>query len=1212
MNLSPKTTFLFALFLSTLSSLAQTAPGSDRAVLKSGEESWRGVVIETVARNSEAERAGLQEGDMVLSWSRGDSHGEILSPFDFGRVEVEQKPRGTVILEGFRGAAKRTWTLRPDDWGTDVRPDFVEPRLSVYVTALKLAKASKMAEAHERWQAVARAADASQAVWIRSWVWFHVAKLLTDARQWKESDGAYQEAIQEGAQLTAEVRSQLLQGWARSFEQRSDYPNAKKQYERALAAAQTSAVESLLSAGALNHLGTLAMNTGDLAKAEECHRQALAMQEHLAPASLSVATSLNGLGYVFDYRGDLPKAEDYHLQALAIQENLAPGGLAVAASFIGLGSVAYYRGDLAKAEEYFGRALGIREALVPDSIMMSGNLIGLGNVSLERGDLAKAEKYFTRALAISEKQESGLHAAAGCLRNLGLVATRRGNLVEAEAFTRRALEIERKLAPDSVDFAATLNNLGDTLEERGDLAGAEKCIRQALAITEKLAPGGASNAINLENLGSALRERGDMQGAELYHRKALEIQEKRAPISFHVAQSLFNLGIDAMRRGDLAEAEEYQHKALAIQEKVAPGGLDYADTLDSLGAIALGRGGLAEAETWYRQALTIREKLASGSTVHAESLAALATVMHRLHNADAAMQLFGKALTMLESQTVHLGGTDDIRSGFRARHQGYYNDYVDLLITQNEPELAFEVLERSRARTLLETLATAHVDLRKGADPELLAKERSLRADIRAKSDRRVHLMGDQHGDEQIKAVEKEVSALTTEYQDVEARIRSSSPVYTGLTQPKPLSLREVQRLLDADTLLLEYEIGEEHSYLFAVSATSLTVHELPKRSQIEEVARPVYELLTAQNRQVKETAVQRALRLKRAEAQYPEAARKLSQMLLGPEASQLKARRLLIAGDGILQYVPFAALPSVGAEDRDQHSFVPLIVEHEIVSTPSASILQVLREGSAANKTPKKTIAVLADPVFAASDARVQKSRKAATPMARNQPEQSGAYWVETSDSVSNGLLRRSAAEVGLANGTVPFPRLIFTRREADTILQQVVPDQRMVALDFEASRATALSSDLARYRIVHFATHGLLNSEHPELSGLVFSLVDAHGKKQDGFLTLTDIYNLNLPADLIVLSACETALGKEVQGEGLVGLTRGFMYAGASRVVASVWKVDDAATAEMMGKFYSGILKDHLPPAAALKRAQVQMWKQKRWSSPFYWAGFVMQGEW
>jgi CHAT domain-containing protein len=209
---------------------------------------------------------------------------------------------------------------------------------------------------------------------------------------------------------------------------------------------------------------------------------------------------------------------------------------------------------------------------------------------------------------------------------------------------------------------------------------------------------------------------------------------------------------------------------------------------------------------------------------------------------------------------------------------------------------------------------------------------------------------------------------------------------------------------------------------------------------------------------------------------------------------------------------------------------------------------------------------------------------------------------------------LTRSLGDLGLGTrqAAAVLPRLAFSRQEADAIMAMTDPGKGMEALDFQASRETALNKDLGQYRIVHFATHGLLDNEHPELSGLVFSLVDQEGQSRDGFLDLEDIYNLTLPVDLVVLSACETGLGKQITGEGLVGLTRGFMYAGASRVLASLWKVDDEATAEVMGRFYAGMLKAGLPPAAALRQAQIEMQKQKRWTDPYYWAAFTIQGEW
>jgi CHAT domain-containing protein len=189
---------------------------------------------------------------------------------------------------------------------------------------------------------------------------------------------------------------------------------------------------------------------------------------------------------------------------------------------------------------------------------------------------------------------------------------------------------------------------------------------------------------------------------------------------------------------------------------------------------------------------------------------------------------------------------------------------------------------------------------------------------------------------------------------------------------------------------------------------------------------------------------------------------------------------------------------------------------------------------------------------------------------------------------------------------------RLAFSRQEATGILAATRGDA-MQALGFDANRTMATDPALSQYRIIHFATHSILDSQHPELSGIVLSLVDQHGESRDGFLRLHDLYNLNLPAELVVLSACQTGLGKDIKGEGLVGLTRGFMYAGAARVLASLWKVDDAATAELMKRFYQAMLGDEqLPPAAALRQAQIAISRQKQWAAPYYWAGFVFQGEW
>lgn len=320
-----------------------------------------------------------------------------------------------------------------------------------------------------------------------------------------------------------------------------------------------------------------------------------------------------------------------------------------------------------------------------------------------------------------------------------------------------------------------------------------------------------------------------------------------------------------------------------------------------------------------------------------------------------------------------------------------------------------------------------------------------------------------------------------------------------------------------------------------------------------------------------------------------------MSRILLGPAMSQLGAKRLVIVSQGALAYLPFAALPVPSAS-----GYQPLIAEHEIVNLPSVSVLSIIRRETAGRQKAAKSVAVLADPVFSKEDARVKAS------VASKQGAKDAA-----SDKALASAMKRAVRSV-MGDERAGLQRLLFSRDEAEAIASLAPAPFVLKALDFQASRVTALSDQLGQYRVIHLATHGLLDSAHPELSGLALSLVDESGREQNGYLRLNEIYNLKLNADLVVLSACRTGLGKEIRGEGLIGLTRGFMYAGAPRVVTSLWQVDDAATAELMKRFYRGMLKNGLRPAAALRSAQLEMMRRPAWRSPYFWGAFVIQGEW
>jgi CHAT domain-containing protein len=350
----------------------------------------------------------------------------------------------------------------------------------------------------------------------------------------------------------------------------------------------------------------------------------------------------------------------------------------------------------------------------------------------------------------------------------------------------------------------------------------------------------------------------------------------------------------------------------------------------------------------------------------------------------------------------------------------------------------------------------------------------------------------------------------------------------------------------------------------------------------VEAAARRLYAALTERQR----TAAPRALR--DADLSGSAEAQALSRLLLGGLGDRLdgewKGKRLLIVASGALAFVPFATLPSPASPPR------PLVADHEVVSAPSASVLVALRQAPAPAPSGT-TVAVVADPVFDPTDPRVRGgSRAPAAPSTR-----------------APGLLRALDSLGG--NG---LSRLPFSRREADAVARLVPREGLLEATGFAASRSLVVDGGLAGRRIVHFATHGLLDSAHPDLSGLVLSLVDERGRPRDGFLRMADVYNLRLPADLVVLSACQTALGREIRGEGIVGLTRGFLYAGARAVVASLWEVDDESTSELMAHFYRAMLKDGRRPADALRAAQLDLARNPRWSAPFYWAGFVIQGDW
>jgi CHAT domain-containing protein/Tfp pilus assembly protein PilF len=901
------------------------------------------------------------------------------------------------------------------------------------------------------------------------------------------------------------------------------------------------------------------------------------------------ADALYSIGSLYLDLSEMQKALTYYEQALSLfrAEGNRPREATVLNDYGGI----YYRlGQTEKGLEYLNRALAIREE-VNDSRPLAATLSNLGGIYDALGEKRKALTYYERALPLFRATGDQSNEAT-VLGNIGSVNIYIGETQKALNALNQALTINQK-SGNKFGNAFILNNIGRVYEKLGDSQEAINYYQQALSLTR--ASGDKYGEGNLpNNIGKSYDVLGERQKALDFLNKGLALRQAISDRRGE-AITLNNLGLVYYSLGDKQKALDYLNQALAVHQKVVNRSGE-ASALAGIGKIYDSLGEKQKAISYYDQAIA-HSRAVVDQAAEASALYEVSRIERDRDNLIEARSRIEASLAAVESLRAKVV-SQQLRASFLASVRKYYEFNVGLLMQlhKQRPKEGFDAAalaasEKGRARSLLEMLAEARAEIREGADPALLERERSLQRVISDKAERQMRLLSGKYTVEQATAATKEIDALTAEYEQLQAQIREKSPRYAALTQPQPLSLQDIQKqVLDEETLLLEYALGEQSSFLWAVTPTWIKSFELPKGAEIESVARRIYGQLTARNKHLpQETLAQRQQRVELADAEYSSASATLSKMLLGPVAAELKNKRLLVVSEGILQYVPFAALPNPLAADSH-----PLIVDNEIVSLPSASVLAVLRQESAGRKLGNKAVAVLADPVFSDNDPRVAVSDK------RRVPGSEGTSVVADA--------KRSATEAGLAD----LVRLRFSRQEADEITRLAADKMKLKAVDFAANRDLATGAGLGQYRIIHFATHGLINNDHPELSGVVLSLVDEQGRPQNGFLRLYDIYNLKLGADLVVLSACQTALGKAVRGEGIVGLTRGFMYAGAARVGASLWQIDDRVTAELMKRFYEAMLREGLRPAAALRTAEVSMWKEQRWKAPYYWAAFVLQGEW
>ena len=950
---------------------------------------------------------------------------------------------------------------------------------------------------------------------------------------------------------------------------------------------------------------------GDYAEAlADCNR-ALAIQiPALGEGHPDVAWTHAMLGVTYGEKGEYDRANALLEKALAVLGTASGHAIRRLASVhLNLGVGLDDRGDYDRALVHYQKALSLQTAVLgeghPD---LAGTFNNIGTLYDITGDSDQALSFYEKAVALLFAAGKGEHASiAYTYDNMGLVCFRKKDHEQAIAFLGKARSIFMKTLGDRhPETAAPDLNLGLVYTDLGEYDQAIACYKRALVIQiRSLGARHTDVASSYNNMGAAYTAKGDLPRAHPLYEKALEIRRGAlGPRHPDVANIHRNLGTLYRLRGDTARAVAQHEKALAIyRTSFGPRHPEVAQSSNDIGDIYRGQHRGERALFFYEQA--IRANLASpagGSSGAAEessralsesvllgSLTGKAQILSDPQRASA-LDLAAALSTFEEAASV----LDRIRRGHRAegsklllaeRAADIYDRAIAVALTLHRrtgapryAEVAFRFAEKSKSGVLLEALVQAEAQRFAGIPDSVLAEERNLRAELafyeRAVSEEQSR--GGEADPAKLGLFQDKSFERKRSYDALLERMEKQYPAYYSLKyRAQAVGPADVQRRLrDSDGALLEYFMGADSIFIFAVTKDGLRVEVVPREPGIE---RLVTEL--------REGIVDRDLHL------YAGAASRLYDAILRPVALTLAGKALVVVPDGSLGAIPFEALLARGEGEggvpgRDSNLSY-LLEEHAVSYAYSATLWLEPRNREA--QPPGKGFLGFA-PVFAPSRAR--GTRGAARPGESHGKDPGLRPVPRDYLPASRDEVTRIAKRVEGSYGLLDRWRRTRTR----------------VYLGDEAREEAVKSENLADYRFVHFATHGLLDAKRPKLSGLV--LAAETGGEEDGILHLGEVYGLTLNADLVVLSACETGLGQVARGEGTIGLTRGFLYAGAAKVLVSLWPVSDATTADLMVDFYDQMLLG-VSEAEALREAKRRLMKrQPEYAKPYYWAPFILVG--
>lgn len=819
-----------------------------------------------------------------------------------------------------------------------------------------------------------------------------------------------------------------------------------------------------------------------------------------------------------------------------------------------------------------------------------------GHAYSDLGYLDDARNCHQSGLALFE-EISNVKGKALSLTALGGNYSLRGEQHQALAFHNKALLLFRQLG-DSQFEGVTFNGIARAYVELNQSDLAYNFYAKSVALFQN------SKNIDFEagtqlKWGQTCHKLNREEEALTHYRRGFELCKSLGKKRL-AAYALMYIAATIESQENPETAVSELKKSLGILKSVRDR-RGQAQIFTGLGDIYYRTGNHHAALKSYRQALVISQSI-EDKRHEAQSFYNIALTTRSTGELDESLKNIEQSLRIMEKLRV-LIANEVLRLSYFSAAAQYYDFYINLLMQlnklrpkQNYEIRAWQASEKIRARVLLESLSLAKVNVSQTQNPALRDQEEKLTRAINEQINLHSKLITMDKSLSDVNKSAQELRQLFINYEELQKQIKKDDSSTAALESTETYDLQAVKEILqdDPNTVFMDYLLTDEKGYLWTIDGENIRSYELPSRTEIDKASREFNQVLTARQPLDNETAAAYQQRYNEAENMMTAKACRLSRMLIPSEILQSDKKRLLIIPDKTLNYISFDALSAscfLGSVNNDSEAvYVPLITKYETAVISSATTLGLLRKQNSNRVATSNFAVILADPVFEADDLRITTR-----PLKKSSSEDSPDS-PESADVVKK---------------EIPLRRLRSSLEEAKQIAELEPDGKTLILSGFDANLTESKNPRLKDYQIIHFATHSLVDDKIPELSGIYLSQFNQGGESINGVLRLANIYNLDINAELIILSSCDSAIGQDVAGEGLISLSRGFLSAGAKSVIGSLWKVDDQATAELMNHFYKSLINDKMTVSGALRNAKLKMLAQKRWQSPFFWSGFVLQGE-